>query len=45
MFGIYKLVDVMGIYKSDISIDLSIGIVMRNPEMIKIFSDPLKIKK
>ena len=36
------MVDVMGMYKS---LDISIGTVMRNTEMIRFFPDHLETKK
>ena len=36
------MVDIMGIYKS---LNISIGTVMKNPEMLKFVPDHLKTKK
>ena len=42
LFNIYKIVDSMDICKS---LNISIGIVMKNPEMLKFVPDHLKTKK
>ena len=42
MFSIYELFDFMDVFKS---LDISIGTVMKNPEMIKLGPDHLKTKK
>ena len=41
-FVIYEIVDSTGIYKS---LNINIGTVMRNPEMLKLIPDHLKTKK
>ena len=40
-FSVYKTVDIMNVYKS---LNISIGTVMKNPEMLKFVSDHLKTK-
>ena len=40
-FSIYKTVDIMDVYKS---LNISIGTVMKNPEMLKLVLDYLKTK-
>ena len=40
-FSVYKIVDIMNVYKS---LNISIGTVMKNPEMLKFVSDHLKTK-
>ena len=40
-FGIYKMVDSMNIYKS---LNISIGTIIKNPEMLKFDPDHLKSK-
>ena len=42
LFSIYKMVDIMDIYKS---LNISIGTIMKNPEMLKLAPDHLKTKK
>ena len=42
MFNIYKMVDIIDIYKS---LNISIGTVMKNPEMSKFVPNHLKTKK
>ena len=42
LFNIYKMIDIMGIYKS---LNISIGTVMKNPEMLKFVPDHLKTKE
>ena len=42
MFNIYKMVDIIDIYKS---LNISIGTVMKNPEMPKFVPNHLKTKK
>ena len=42
LFSIYKIVDSMDICKS---LNISIGIVMKNTEMLKFVPDHLKLKK
>ena len=42
MFSIYETVDSMEIYKS---LNINIGTVMENPEMLKFALDHLKTKK
>ena len=44
LFSIYKMVDSMEIFKCQ-SLNVNIGIVMKNPEMLKFVSDHLKTKK
>ena len=39
LFSIYKMVDIMNIYKS---LNISIGTVMKNPEMLKFIPDNLQ---
>ena len=41
-FGIYKMVDTMDIYKP---LNIGIGKLMKNPEMLKFISDHLKTKR
>ena len=40
-FSIYKMVDIMDVYKS---LNISIGVVMKNPEIVKSIPDHLKTK-
>ena len=42
MFNRYKMVDIIDIYKS---LNISIGTVMKNPEMSKFVPNHLKTKK
>ena len=42
LFSIYKVVDIMDIYKS---LNINIETVMKNPEMLKFVPDHLKTKK
>ena len=42
LFSIYKMVDTMDIYKS---LNIGIGRVMKNPEIIKFVSDHINTKK
>ena len=39
---IYKIVDIMDVYKS---LNIAIGTLMQNPEMLKFVPDHLKTKK
>ena len=40
LFSIYKMADIMGIYKS---LNVIIGTVMKNPKMLEFVPDHLKI--
>ena len=42
LFSIYKMVDIKDVYKS---LNISIGTVMKNPEMLKFIPDHFKTKK
>ena len=42
LFGIYKIVDGLDVYSV---LNISIGTVMKNPEMLEFFPDHLKTKK
>ena len=42
LFGIYKMVDIMDIYKY---LNISIGTVIKNPQMLKFIPDYLQTKK
>ena len=42
LFSIYKVVDIMDIYKS---LSNSIGTIMKNPEIVKFVPDHIKTKR
>ena len=42
MFSIYKMVDSIDTYKS---LNINIGAVMKNPDMLKLVSNHLKTKQ